>query len=75
MQITVIITQFGLEPPVIGASSICGKKRSFISIQTDNVERGPGLGQPAYPHALRRVAVFADDQGTKAGERKTDRFA
>src|SRR5215211_6984061 len=53
MQITVIITPLGLEPPDISAGSICWKLRSFKSTQTENVERRPGPGQRANPQALR----------------------
>ena len=61
MQLTVIITQVGLEPPDRRAGSICWKLNSFKSPQTENGERGPGAGQ----RAIRRRYVYpalADDR-------------
>ena len=53
MQLTVIITQVGLEPPDMNAGSICWKLKSFKSTQTEKVERGFGAGQRANLLALR----------------------
>src|SRR4051812_45521015 len=53
MQIRVIITQVGLEPPDMCAGSICWKVKSFKRTQTENVERGRGPGQRTNPQALR----------------------
>jgi hypothetical protein len=61
MQIAVIITPLGLEPPDMRAGSICGKVRSFKSTQTENVERRLGPGNQPIRRRYGYMAL-ADDR-------------